>query len=296
MKSFCYHKGQWVDGLTPIISSMSHTFLYAKSVFDGARAYNNLVPDLDLHCARLINSAKVMGLNVDMTSEQIVRLSLEGIAKFPPKTDLYLRPVFYSNEENLVGVMSDAFAADFALTIMEVKMPTLEQDGVTACLSSYRRPHPLTAPTLAKATCLYPINGLARIEAKRRGFQSAVMRDLEGQVLELATANLWFAKDGVVYTPAPADNYLNGITRQRILGLFKKNQVKVVEKIVSVDDLLAADEFFFTGNMSKVSWIKKFEDKEYAMGPFYKMASQLYSEYAATQTIALYQEKYALHR
>ena len=100
---------------------------------------------------------------------------------------------------------------------MITKMPLPDPSkGFTACLSSYRRPAPDQAPTHAKAACLYPLAAMAAAEAKRRGFDNAVMRDPIGNVAEFTVQNIMLVKDGVVHTPIPNGTFLNGITRQRI--------------------------------------------------------------------------------
>lgn len=289
VKSFIYYRGRWIDGAEPVFSSLNHGFVYAMSVFDGARAFDGLVPDLDLHCSRVLESAKVLNLSVTISAKEILAIALDGIARFPAGSHLYIRPVVFAGD----GDIGKSSGAEFAMTICEAPMLSPTHEGIAICLSSFRRPDALTAPTTAKAACLYPLNRMAIAEAQKRGFNNAVMRSLEGHVLELATANLWYAKGGIVYTAEPSPLFLNGITRQRVKELFETNGQKVVERVVNVDDLHSADEIFTTGNMSKVLWVNRFEERQFTQGPMYRMAKSLYWSYASTQSIEKYLRAFA---
>jgi branched-chain amino acid aminotransferase len=135
-------------------------------------------------------------------------------------------------------------------------------------------------PTDAKAGCLYPNNGRAILEAKSRGFDNALVRDMLGHVAETATSNVFIVKDGAVLTPQPNGTFLNGITRQRTIALLRAAGVEVVETAISVADVLDADEVFSTGNYSKVVPINRVEDRDLQPGPIAKRARQLYWDWA----------------
>jgi Amino-transferase class IV len=104
----------------------------------------------------------------------------------------------------------------------------------------------------AKAGCLYPNNARALFNAHARGFDNALVRDVLGNVAELATSNVFMVKDGVVYTPIPNGTFLAGITRQRVIGLLRDSGITVVEKLLTSDDFDVADEIFSTGIIRKL--------------------------------------------
>ncbi len=106
--------------------------------------------------------------------------------------------------------------------------------GLSITLSPFRRPTLECAPVDAKASCNYPNNARALIEAHRRGFDNCLMRDMLGAIAELGNANVFMAKDGIVYTPAPNGTFLDGITRQRVVGLLRDAGVSVIEKTLSL--------------------------------------------------------------
>jgi branched-chain amino acid aminotransferase len=135
-------------------------------------------------------------------------------------------------------------------------------------------------PVDAKAGCLYPNNSRSLFEAKERGFDNAVVCDMLGNVAELATSNVFMAKDGVVLTPIPNGTFLAGITRQRVIGLLRSAGVKVIETTLTYGEFEKADEIFSTGNYSKVVPVTRIGDRSLAFGPIYTKARELYWEFA----------------
>jgi branched-chain amino acid aminotransferase len=158
--------------------------------------------------------------------------------------------------------------------------PMRRSNGFSITLSPFRRPTQDTAPVDAKAGCLYPNNARMLFEAQARGFDNAVSLDMLGNVAELATSNIFMAKDGVVYTPAANGTFLAGITRQRVIGLLRGSGITVVEKSLKYDDFRGADEIFSSGNYSKVVPVAKVDDRVIAPGPIYTKARELYLEFA----------------
>ncbi|MTI10740.1 branched-chain amino acid aminotransferase [Curvivirga aplysinae] len=268
-------EGQWQDANTPIINVTSNSFWLASTVFDGARSFDGVAPDLDLHCQRAVRSAEALGLRATKSWEEIYALAWEGIKKFPKEAVLYIKPVFWADEG---FIAPDPDSTRFALTLYEAPFPP--NTGFSAKLSSYRRPSEEVAPTNAKAACLYPNAGRALQEAIKDGYNNAVMCDSMGNVAEFATANLFCVKDGHVMTPAPNGSFLNGITRQRVIALLKGQGIDVDECRVTPAMLEEADEIFSTGNYGKVVAVINYEGREMQPGPIMQKARDLYFEYA----------------
>jgi branched-chain amino acid aminotransferase len=118
------------------------------------------------------------------------------------------------------------------------------------------------------------------LEARARGFDTCVMCDMLGNVAEFGSANLFMAKDGVVFTPAVNGTFLNGITRQRVIGLLRDDGVEVVETVLTHKDIESADEIFSSGNYAKVSPVNRIDMHSLQPGPFYRKARELYWAYA----------------
>ena len=270
-----FFNGEWLEGNPGILGPMSHALWLGSCVFDGARAFESVAPDLDLHCRRVVQSAQAMGLNPTHDGETIEGLARDGIARFPAGTALYIRPMFWA-ESGFVA--PDPDSTRFAISVYEAALP--EPAGSSAMVSSRRRPTPETAPTQAKAACLYPQSGLALREATDRGYENAIVLDQMGNVAEFATANLFYARDGIVVTPAPNGCFLDGITRRRIIGLLRQDGHEVREERVTLADLMAADEIFSSGNHGKVLPFTRVESRDLQPGPVYARARQLYWDYA----------------
>jgi branched-chain amino acid aminotransferase len=274
--SICYFNGVWKAGAVPLMTSETNAAWLANTVFDGARAFEGVAPDLDRHCERVIRSAQGLGLQPTRTAEEILALALEGVGFFPPATPLYIRPMFWA-ESGLV--LFDAASTQFALVITKMPLPD-PAAGFTSCLSSYRRPTPDQAPTHTKAACLYPLAAMAIAAAKRRGFDNAVMRDPIGNVAEFTAQNIMIGKAGSVHTPIPNGTFLNGITRQRVIGLLRTAGIDIIERTIRVDELAEADEIFSTGNHGKVVPCLRYEDRTFAAGPLAARARELYWQWA----------------
>lgn len=274
-RTWTYVDGAWRAGNTPLMGAETQAAWLAQTVFDGARAFAGVTPDLDRHCERVIRSARYMGLRPAITAGEIEELAREGVTRFPQGAELYIRPMFWAE----VGIMAfDPDKTRFALVIQEIPMPS--DAGFTACMSRFRRPGPDQAPTKAKAACLYPIATLALQEARARGFGGAVMCDPIGKVAEFTGSNIFLVKDGVVHTPVPNDTFLNGITRQRVLNLLDGAGIAVLERAIDPAELDEADEIFSTGNYGKVLPVIGYEQRALQPGPVYRKARQLYWDWA----------------
>lgn len=271
-----YADSRWHLGNPGLLGPHSHAVWLGSSVFDGARYFEGMAPDLIAHCERAVRSARVLGLRPMLTGAEIAELAWEGIHRAGLDSTLYIKPVFWGEDGMLVP---DPASTRFSLCLFDAPMPP-EDAGFTACLSSYRRPARDMAPTEAKAACLYPNVTRCVVEAHNKGFDTAVVPDPSGNVAEFAYTNLFLAKNGVVYTPVPNGTFLNGLTRQRIIGLLRQAGVEVQERSITFTDVLQADEVFSTGNYAKVQPCLRVEDRGYAIGPLYRKARELYWDFA----------------
>jgi branched-chain amino acid aminotransferase len=279
-KAWTYVDGKWLEGNPPIMGPLTQAAWLSGVIFDGARAFQRKVPDLELHCERAVRSAKTFGLKAKVTAKEIEKLAREAVAKFPPEAELYIRPMFYAEHG---GVEMDPESTRFIITVYESPLP--KDVPFTACLSQFRRPTPETAPTDAKASCLYPNSSRAVLAAKGRGFNNAIMLDTMGNVAEFTGANIFIVKDGVAITPVPNGCFLAGITRSRVIKLLRGAGTTVEERRVTFPEVLAADEVFSVGNFAKVLACNKVEDRDMQPGPVYRKARELYFKFAETQPL-----------
>jgi branched-chain amino acid aminotransferase len=280
--TWTFFEEEWHQGNLPIMGVRSHAAWLCSVVFDGARAFEGVTPDLDLHCARVNESATKLSLKPLVSVETWVRLAQEGIARFEEGASLYIRPMYWAEKGGPWVQEPDPDSTRWCLTIFEA--PMRKPTGFSITLSMYRRPTLETMPVDAKAGCLYPNNARALFEARAKGFDNAVMCDMLGNVAELATSNIFMAKNGVVYTPAVNGTFLAGITRQRVIGLLRQDGMTVIEKTLQYADFLDADEIFSTGNYSKVVPVTRIDDRPLEFGPKYTRARELYWAFAHSKS------------
>ncbi|MEM6763198.1 MAG: branched-chain amino acid aminotransferase [Pseudomonadota bacterium] len=277
-QTWTWMDGEWFDGNRPILGPRSHAFWLGSSVFDGARAFDGVTPDLDLHLARVNASARALGLKASMSVGEMGELVTEGLEKFPTGTPLYIRPMYWAENGGPSAVAPDVESTRFLMCLYETPMPAPRGSAIT--VSPFRRPTLETMPTNAKAGCLYPNNARALQGARDKGFDNALVLDMLGNVAELATSNIFMVKDGVVATPAENGTVLAGITRNRVIELLREAGMRVETTTVTVPNLMDADEIFSTGNYGKVLPVTRIEDRSLQPGRVFQTARELYWEYA----------------
>jgi len=277
-KTWTYFEDKWHEGNVGIMGPRTHAAWLCSVVFDGARCFEGVTPDLDLHCARVNDSAKKLFLKPVVSTGTWIELAHEGITRFDKDAALYIRPMYWAENEGPWVQAHDPESTRWCLCIYEAPMRPPKGFSVTIC--PFRRPTLDTMPVDAKAGCLYPNNARALFYAHARGFDNALVLDVLGNVAELATSNVFMAKDGIVYTPIANGTFLAGITRQRVIGLLRDSGVTVIEKILTYDDFETADEIFSTGNYSKVVPVIRIDGQHLRPGPFYTRARELYWSFA----------------
>lgn len=277
-QTWTWMDGAWMEGNPGILGPRSHAFWLGSSVFDGARAFEGVMPDLDAHLQRVNRSAVTLNLRATMSVEAMTALVHEGVSRFGPRAELYIRPMYWAEAGSWSAVTPDPDSTRFCLCLYEAPMP--REGGSAITLSPFRRPTLETMPVNAKAGCLYPNNARALIEAKARGFDNCLLTDMLGNVAELGTANVFLVKDGVAMTPAANGTFLNGVTRQRVLKLFRDAGSPAVEGTFSYRDFLEADEIFSVGNYGKVQPVTRIDDRHLQAGPVYRRARELYWDFA----------------
>jgi branched-chain amino acid aminotransferase len=277
-KTWTFFDGAWSEGNVPIMGPRTHALWLASSVFDGARAFEGVTPDLDIHCARVNQSAEIMWLKPCVTVDKWLDLVKSGLKRFDPQSALYIRPMYWAEQGGLASVSPDPGSTRWCLTLYEAPMPN--PTGFSITLSPFRRPTIETMPVDAKAGCLYPNSARAVLEAKLRGFDNCVLCDVLGNVAELANSNIMMAKDGLVFTPVANGTFLDGITRRRVTQLLRAEGIQVIETTLRYQQLVDADEIFATGNFGKVLPITRIDDRRLLPGSVFRKARELYWAFA----------------
>jgi branched-chain amino acid aminotransferase len=277
-KTWVFWENEWHKGDVPIMGPRTHSTWLGSSVFDGGRFFEGVAPDLDLHFRRVNDSAERMYLRPEVSVERWVELAWEGINRFDKDAALYIRPMYWAQDNGMLAIAPDPESTRWCLAIYEVPLPP--PTGFSMTLSPLRRPTIETAPVDVKAGCLYPNSARAVFEAKRRGFDNCIVCDVLGNVAELANSNIFMAKDGVVFTPAGNGTFLAGITRNRVIDVLRRDGVEVIETILRYRDFEQADEIFSTGNFAKVLPVNRIDDRSIQPGPLYQRARDAYWAFA----------------
>jgi len=271
--------GQWHDGDVPVMRAADHGAWLGTTVFDGARLFDGLTPDLDQHCARINRSAKALMIKPTVEAETMIELIREGLEGLGDA--VYIRPMYWAIDGGASGVMPNQERTGFCICLEAVPMAPPEASA-TLTTTRFRRPTLETAVVNAKAGCLYPNNARMLAEAQSKGFGNALACDSQGNVAESATANAFMVKDGEVFTPIANGTFLSGITRARHISNLSQDGVKVHETVLTLDDFRDADEVFLSGNMSKVTPVTAFDDRQYQIGPVTRRVRELYWDWAAS--------------
>lgn len=277
-RTWTFYTGAWYEGFVGLFGPRTHGAWLGSTVFDGARAFDGVTPDIEKHCTRVNNSAVTLGLKPVVPVDTWLGLVREGVKKFGPQPELYIRPMYWAESGGPLSVPADPESTRWCLTLYETPMPA--PNGSSLTLSPFRRPTIDTMPVDAKAGCLYPNNARALVEAGARGFDNCLLRDMLGNVAELATANIFMAKGGVVYTPIANGTFLAGITRSRVIALLRGAGVEVVEAVLKYSDFEQADEIWGCGNYAKVAPFTRIDSRSLAVGPLFRKARELYWQFA----------------
>lgn len=252
----------------------AHSLHYGNAVFEGERAYGGKVFKLTEHSRRLHASGDLTAMKIPYSVEELDAATKLVLAE-NGLTDAYVRPVAWRGSETL-GVSAVGTKVHVAI-VAWVWPAYYGGDGIRLKTSKWKRPSPESAPTASKCAGLYVLCTLARDEAIAAGYQDAFMLDYRGRVAEATGANLFFMKGGELHTPE-ADCFLNGITRQTVIGLARDHGVTVHERAVWPDELADATEVFVTGTAVEVTSVTGIDDRAYPVGPVTKKLQAAYAE------------------
>ena len=239
----------WADAKVHLLT---HALHYGSAVFEGMRAYDGEIFKLTEHSQRLLHSAEILDFEVPYSVAELDKAAREVIAA-NRLTDAYIRPLAWRGSEQM-GVAAQKTRINVAIAAWEWGAyfdPAARENGMKLTFAKYRRPDPMTAPVHSKAAGLYMICTVEKNRAEREGFADAVMLDWRGNIAECTGANIFFVKDGTIYTPT-ADCFLDGITRRTVIALGKQRGWDVVEKRILPEELSGFTECFVTGTAAEV--------------------------------------------
>ena len=279
MKIRTYFEGSWHEGSVQVMSSSDHGIWLGTTVFDGARYFEGVAPDLDAHCARVNRSAEALMLTPSVEADAMVEIVEEGLKSFSPDEAVYIRPMYWGVEWGDAIIAPKSDSVGFAIALEAIPLPSADST-TTLGTTQFRRPVLADNVVNAKAGCLYPNNARMRAEVRRKGCGNALVCDAMGNVAESATSNVFMVRDGEVLTPVANGTFLAGITRARHMSNLTADGYTVHEAVLTMDDFHSADEVFLTGNASKITPVTALEDTSFQVGPVARRARALYWDWA----------------
>ncbi|MCC5919193.1 MAG: branched-chain amino acid transaminase [Cyclobacteriaceae bacterium] len=276
-QTIVFHDGEWKKAKDATTGLYNQTMHYGNGVFEGIRAYKSTVGfnvfKAHEHYERLHRSAQMMHIKLDYSVEELVSITYDLIER-NDFADAYIRPLVY-----LGANMSLQPVDETHLFICAWKWAKyLGDDPIKAKISSYRRIHPASQHVEAKVVGHYTNSILATTEAKRAGFNEAILLDHNGFVSEGSGANIFLEKDGELFTPNRG-NILPGITRATVLDLCKELGIRVTEKPITQQQLMEADAAFFAGTAVEIASISQVDDKIFPLAYEDSLAHGLYEMY-----------------
>ena len=272
-KSFDNREGWiWMNGsFVPWKEATSHVITqglhYASAVFEGERAYNGKIFKSTEHTERLFKSAEIMGIKIPFSYGEINNAKNDLLQKMNLK-NCYVRPIVWrgSNQMGLSTLNADINVAiavwDDWHSYFKIEK---RLEGLKLITSPWKRPSPETAPCNAKASGPYIICTMSKEFAEKKGYDDALMLDYRNYVAEGTGANIFFIKDNDIHTPI-ADCFLNGITRQTVIEMVKKQGLNLVEKHILPNEIENYDEALLTGTAAEITPIKSIDDINYSTG------------------------------
>ena len=254
----------WKEATSHIITQGLH---YASAVFEGERAYSGKIFKSEEHTKRLFNSAKIIGMKIPFTEDEITSVKNELIKKMN-KNNCYIRPVVWRGSQQM-GLSTNNADINVAIALWDDWASYFKIDerlaGLRLITSPWKRPAPDTAPFEAKASGPYIICTMSKQFAEDKGYNDALMLDYRGYVAEGTGANIFFIKDKEIHTPIP-DCFLNGITRQTVIAIVRDKGFNLIEKHILPEDIGNYDETFLTGTAAEITPIKSIDEIIYNVG------------------------------
>jgi branched-chain amino acid aminotransferase len=256
---------------------LTHSLHYAGAVFEGQRAYDGNIFKLTEHSERLRRSAQRLGFEIPWTVDEINAACNQVIA-VNKLSDAYLRPIAWRGSEQF-GVSAQKNTIHLTISAWEWGAYFGEESlrkGAKVDVSEWRRPAPYTAPTDAKASGLYMICTMAKNRAESRGCSEAMMLDYRGQVAEATSANIFFVRDGELFTPTP-DCFLDGITRRTVIDLARQRGLTVTERAIWPEELESFEQCFLTGSAAEVTPVAEIGPWSFEVGELTRQLARDYS-------------------
>ncbi|MEM1300148.1 MAG: branched-chain amino acid aminotransferase [Pseudomonadota bacterium] len=270
--------GQMVDWRSAKVHLLTHGLHYGSSVFEGERAYGGKIFESVKHSERLLDSGNQLDIPIPWTVEQIEEAK-EQTLKANGLSDAYVRAVAWRGSGEDMGVASAKNPIRLAVAAWEwgAYYGDAKMKGAKLDISKWKRPSPETIPCKAKASGLYMICTMSKHAAEAKGCSDALMMCYRGYVAEATGANIFFVKDGEVHTPLP-DCFLDGITRQTVVGMLNERGIKIHERHIMPDEMESFEQCWLTGTAAEVTPVGQIGDFNFEVGALARDMTESYDQ------------------
>ena len=258
--------GELVDWRSANVHILTHALHYASSVFEGERCYNGKIFKSVEHSERLRKSGEYLDMVLPYSVAEIEAAKAATLAA-NNLTDGYVRAIAWRGAGEDMGVASSRNPIRMAVAVWSWGnyYGDAKTRGAKLDIAKWKRPSPETIPHAAKAAGLYMICTMSKHAAEAKGCSDAMMFDYRGYVAEATGANIFFVRDGEVYTPLP-DAFLNGITRQTVIGMLRDQGITVHERHIMPAELEGFQQCWLTGTAAEVTPVGQIGDYNFEVG------------------------------
>ncbi|HUY41588.1 MAG TPA: branched-chain amino acid transaminase, partial [Candidatus Dormibacteraeota bacterium] len=266
------------------VGLLTHGLQYGTGCFEGIRGYWS-EPERELflvqlreHYERLATSAKILLMELPLSTDELIDVTVELCLRNAFEADVYVRPCIFKAAQD-VGVRLHGVPSAFAIVPIPFTSYLDKSRGVRACVSSWRRADDTMVPPRAKVTGLYVNSALAKSEAVSNGYDEAILLSHDGHVSEGSAENIFLVRGGVLYTPDPSQNVLEGCTRRAVMEIARDRGIEVVERAIDRGELYAADEIFFTGTAAGIAYVASVDQRTVGNGEIGPIARHITETY-----------------
>ena len=273
----------WMDGTlvewrSANVHILTHGLHYASPAFEGERAYNGKIFESRKHSERLHFSAGELDFEIPWSVEEIEAAKAQ-VLQTNGFSDAYVRAVAWRGSGDDMGVAAARNPVRLAIAAWEwgAYYGDATFKGAKRDISRWKRPSPETIPCHAKAAGLYMICTTSKHAAEAKGCSDALFMDYRGYVAECTGANIFFVKDGEVHTPK-ADVFLNGLTRQTVIGRLQDKQIKVHERVIMPEELEGFEQCWLTGTAAEVTPVGQIGDYNFEVGAMCRDVAEDYEK------------------
>lgn len=285
LPNYAYFQGKIVPYSDAKIGVMTHGLNYGTAAFGGVRGYWNdeeeqlfIFRPLD-HFARLLNSAKLLSMDIGLNPEELTDITRELIRAENHRQDVYIRPLIYKSDE-IIGVKLHDVGDAITIFTVPFDRYVSNDTGAHVTFSSWRRIDDNMIPARGKISGAYVNSALIKTDALRSGFDEALVLTLEGHVSEGSAENIFMVQGDELITPSVTENILEGITRKSILEVADRELgLKIVERPIDRTEVYLCDEFFMTGTAAQVTAVTRVDHRPIGSGEMGPVTARMRETY-----------------